>query len=52
MNVWGTAPVLTLYGNEEEYALTAIGMTADRASDDNNADKELQNIQKLHLAGC
>lgn len=51
MNVWGTAPVLTLYGNEEEYALKAIGMTADRASDDNNADKELQNIQNFISQG-
>jgi ribose transport system substrate-binding protein len=51
MNVWGTAPVLTLYGDEEEYALKAIGMTAARASDDNNADKELQNIQNFISQG-
>lgn len=51
MNVWGTAPVLTLYGNEQEYALKAIGMTTDRASDDNNADKELQNIQNFISQG-
>jgi ABC-type sugar transport system substrate-binding protein len=51
MNVWGTAPVLTLYGDEEEYALTSIGMTADRASDDNNADKEFQNIQNFISQG-
>jgi ABC-type sugar transport system substrate-binding protein len=51
MNVWGTAPILTLYGNEQEYALKAIGMTADRASDDNNADKELQNIQNFISQG-
>ncbi len=51
MNVWGTAPVLTAYGNEEEYALKAIGMTSDRASDDNNADKELQNIQNFISQG-
>jgi len=51
MNVWGTAPVLTLYGDEQEYALKTIGMTCDRASDDNNADKELQNIQNFVSQG-
>ncbi|WP_278277481.1 sugar ABC transporter substrate-binding protein [Sporobacter termitidis] len=51
VNVWGTAPVLAAYGDEEEYAIKAIGMTDDRASDDNNADKELQNIQNFISAG-
>jgi ribose transport system substrate-binding protein len=51
MNVWGTAPVLTLYGDETEYAVKAVGMTNDRASDDNNADKELQNIQNFISQG-
>lgn len=51
VNVWGTAPVLQLYGDEEEYAIKAIGMTDTRASDDNNADKELQNIQNFISQG-
>ncbi|MDR2132685.1 MAG: substrate-binding domain-containing protein, partial [Clostridiales Family XIII bacterium] len=51
MNVWGTAPILELYGNEAVYAVETMGMTYDRASDDNNADKELQNIQNFISQG-
>lgn len=51
LNTWGTAPVLQLYGDEAEYGIKSIGMTNDRASDDNNADKELQNIQNFIAQG-
>lgn len=51
VNAWGTAPVLAAYADEEEYAVAALGMTSDRASDDNNADKELQNIQNFIAQG-
>jgi ABC-type sugar transport system substrate-binding protein len=51
MNVWGTAPILELYGNEAVYAVETMGQTYDRASDDNNADKELQNIQNFISSG-
>jgi ABC-type sugar transport system substrate-binding protein len=44
-------PILMLYGDECEYALKALGMTTSRASDDNNPDKELQNIQNFISQG-
>ena len=50
-NTWGTMPILMLYGDECEYALHTLGMTTSRASDDNNPDKELQNIQNFISQG-
>jgi len=48
MNTWGTMPVLAFYGDEAEYALKdVLGMSTVRASDDNTADKEVQNIQNF-----
>ena len=50
-NTWGTMPILMLYGDECEYALESLGMTRSRASDDNNPDKELQNVQNFISQG-
>jgi len=50
-NTWGTAPNLMIYGDECQYGIDSIGMKGSRSSDDNNADKELQNIQNFIAAG-
>ena len=50
-NTWGTMPILMMYGDECEYALKTLGMTTSRASDDNNPDKELQNVQNFISQG-
>ena len=50
-NTWGTMPILMMYGDECEYALHTLGMTTSRASDDNNPDKELQNVQNFISQG-
>ena len=51
INTWGTAPVLQMYGDEAAFAVETMGLTYDRASDDNNADKEVQNIQNFISQG-
>jgi len=50
-NTWGTMPILMLYGDECEYTLHTLGMRTSRASDDNNPDKELQNVQNFISQG-
>jgi len=51
VNTWGSGvPVLDLFGDEAEYAIAAFGMTDTRASDEFNADKELQNAQNFIAA--
>ena len=50
-NTWGTMPILMLYGDECEYTLHTLGMKTSRASDDNNPDKELQNVQNFISQG-
>ncbi|MDR3332104.1 MAG: substrate-binding domain-containing protein [Synergistaceae bacterium] len=51
LNTWGTAPILQLYGDEAEWAVTALGLTDSRASDDNKADQEVQNIENFISQG-
>jgi ribose transport system substrate-binding protein len=51
VNAWGTAPVLQMYADEVEYSVESLGLTDTRASDDNDADKELANIQNFISQG-
>jgi ribose transport system substrate-binding protein len=51
VNAWGTAPVLQMYADEVEYSVKSLGLTDTRASDDNDADKELANIQNFISQG-
>jgi ribose transport system substrate-binding protein len=51
VNAWGTAPVLQMYADEVEYSVKSLGLTDTRASDDNDANKELENIQNFISQG-
>jgi len=47
-NTWGSGvPILDLFGDETAYALDALGMKGNRASDDFTSDKELSNVQNF-----
>jgi len=47
-NTWGSGvPILDLFGDETAYALDALGMIGNRASDDFTSEKELQNVQNF-----
>jgi ABC-type sugar transport system substrate-binding protein len=51
-NVWGTGdPTFDLMFDVADQALDVYGVHATNASDDNQADKELQNIQNFISAG-
>ena len=52
INTWGSGvPVLDMFGDAKEYALTTLGCKVNRMSDDFTADKELTNVQNMCSAG-
>ncbi len=52
VNTWGSGvPILDAFGDNAEYALTSLGNTTMRASDDFTPDKETANVQNFCAAG-
>lgn len=51
-NLWGAGtPVFDLMGDETAYTIELYGARGSRASDENQAEKELQNLQNFISAG-